>query len=80
MATPERVQNFNEVLSTAMNGVRAVLDQAGLKGWQAFLLIRDPSNPERYTIVSNPPDVSGFDARLAKLHKASALKLRTPEQ
>ena len=70
MSTPQRVNNFNEVLSTAMSGVRAVLDHAGLKGWQAYLLARDPTNQERYIVISNPQDDTGFDAKLVELHKS----------
>lgn len=71
-ATEQRVKNFNDVLSTAMSGVRAVLDQAGLRDWPAFLIARHPENPERFIVISNPQDESGFDAKLVELHKAEA--------
>ncbi len=71
IATNEsRVNNFNDALSTAMSGVRAVLDQAGLKDWKAFLLVRLPGHVNGFTIVSNPVDESGFDLKLVNLHMA----------
>ncbi len=70
MASPERIENFNAVLSTAMSGIRAVMDQAGLGEWQTFLLARDPAKADRFIVVSNPHDKSGFDAKLVALHQS----------
>lgn len=71
-ATKRRTENFNDVLSTAMSGVRAVLDHAGLRDWPAFLIARHPDSPEKYIVISNPQDKSGFDAKLVELHRTEA--------
>lgn len=77
MLKTEKVNNFNDDVSTSLSEVRAVLDHWGLKDWQEYLLVRRLGKPDSYVVFANPKDTSDFQERLIAFHRDEAIKEAT---
>lgn len=65
---------FQEELGAILYQIRVALERAGIGHYREFLMIREPSDAERYIILGHPDDPSHMREALINLHVQKALE------